>query len=253
MSNVWFWHCFHISYSSSSSFFSILLSVIRTSAVIIGDNSNFMHCTECTSSSPSPSPSPRTHFAIYFFYLDNAIPNLLPFHRFAPEHAVQNLLPSPLLPSSMEPTVDVVRSLVYSVLHIQATCSNVFSFVFFFFIFYHPASVHLVLSNNFHFLFFSFFFVNRARATSASTLVIDRWENINMNANDDVMSRWLYRVANNNTTEGKKKESPATTTQHSNTGKQPQDTRARRTAIMCDTLQKNYMDKSIHRVYAVKP
>lgn len=67
MSNVWFWHCFHNSYSSSLSFlffsFHFIVSVFRTSAVIIGDNSNFMHCTEWTSPSPAPPPSPRKHFS----------------------------------------------------------------------------------------------------------------------------------------------------------------------------------------------
>lgn len=65
------------------------------------------------------------------------------------------------------------------------------------------------------------------------------------------MSRWLYRVAKNNTTREKK--SAAATTQHTNTGKQPQDTRARRAAIMCDTLEKKNINKSRYTEYAVKP
>lgn len=108
------------------------------------------------------------------------------------------------------------HSLVFTLFYIFARRVRMFSTFFF-------SAGAVPIARRFYrtvFLLFSSLF---ARAT-ASSAVIDRWENINMNRNDDVMSATI------SCREREKK---------THTGKQPQDTRACRTAIMCDMREKS--------------
>lgn len=143
---------------------------------------------------------------------------LLSYHRFARRKFGAKI--SSWLPSSIEPTVD--GSCGEAFVHLCSPCFTYSRDVFECSQLFFSGAVSRVCVFGFIEQCFLLFSSSFARATSSSA-VIDRWENINMNRNDDVMSATISRR------ERRKK----------NTGKQPQDTRACRTAIMCDTREKS--------------
>lgn len=132
MSNVWFSHC---SLSSLSSTF-LFVFFSGATAVIVGDNSNFMRCIEGTSP-VAPSPlSPDCRWA-YHFYLDDVIhiyDHIIAFGaKFSHRQSSPPSMLRPRVPVRHPPPVH--RFVVYAVLHIYATrfflsslCSGVCAF-----------------------------------------------------------------------------------------------------------------------------